>query len=497
MRTELHRVQSDCYKLLLNTEGKKEETLELVVPDRCGDIGKILDVRGQIFLSSKTLREGEALISSRAELCVLFAAEGSGQTEYVSAQIPIEQSFAVAASDEDCELVVGLCLSSLDARALNPRKLFIRAECTCQLRCYNKGTFITFDGFDDNCAPPAHIKRCDLNHSLVTDLREKNFTISDEYSLPAKFSGAKMLLAETELSINDSKPVGNKLVLKAGASTHAVFLNPEDGSVFKWDFSTQFSQIIEITCAEDAECIVTALLKDTEFIFLPERETPCISMRLSMSAQVLCVQSVCSCHVSDAYSTNFDLSLSTEETTFKLMTAHQKLRIPLKGRMPISADCVLYLAPITVSCRAEGCRLICTAELSGIGREEDGQRIPLKLTLSAEEEVSLAQGQSLEIMCTCSDPVYIESNGEISLNATVEYCIHQQGSIEAVCAIEYDESCPCVSDRPSVVVLLAPGEQDAWTLAKKYRSTVELIEAVNNNGDNFSITRRPLIIPRA
>ena len=88
MRTELHRVQSDCYKLILCTEGKKEETLELVVPDRCGDIGRILDVRGQLFLSSKKHKESEAQISSRAELCVLFAAEGSGELEYVSAQLP-------------------------------------------------------------------------------------------------------------------------------------------------------------------------------------------------------------------------------------------------------------------------------------------------------------------------------------------------------------------------------------------------------------------------
>lgn len=139
MRSELHRVQSDCYKLIYDNEGKKEETLELVVPDRCGDIGRILDVRAQLYLVSKKLLDGEAHISSRAELCVIFCAEETGAIEYVTAELRFEQQFSIGESD--CELFAQVRLASVDARALNPRKLLLRAECCAHARCYTSEQF--------------------------------------------------------------------------------------------------------------------------------------------------------------------------------------------------------------------------------------------------------------------------------------------------------------------------------------------------------------------
>lgn len=500
MRTELHRVQSDCYKLILCTEGKKEETLELVVPDRCGDIGKILDVRGQLFLSTKKIRDGEAQICSRAELCVLFAAEGSGELEYVSAVLDFEQGFSLGEGRDDCEAAVSVRLCALDARALNPRKLLIRAECECALRCYAPDSFILWDGFEDDCTDKAYIQQRELSHSLITDIREKSFTISDEYSLPEKYAGCKMLSAETQLCVYDAKPVGGKLVFKANANTTGIFLNPEDDSVFKLDFITQFSQIIEIEAAQEAEILVNVCLKETEFVSLPDRDCPSFSMRLVMSAQALCQKTINSVYVSDAYSCEHDLTLGTAVTPYTLMSAAQKLRLPLKGRILLHSqtDCIVYLAPITVSCRADGSRLICAAELSGIAQGEGGELYPLKLSLSCEEQLALTDGEHLFLHSLCSESATLEPGGDVSIVLSAEYCVHEHGEVKAVCSIEYDESCSCVSDDcPALTVLISQRDEDIWTLAKKYRSTTELITAVNTVGESFDIKRRPLLIPRA
>lgn len=497
MRTELHRVRSDCYKLLFGTEGKKEETLELVVPDRCGDIVKILDVRGQLFLSSKKLKDGEAELCSRAELCVIFSSE-NGEIEYVPAQLSIEQSFTMADIPEDCQLIANVRMASLDARALNPRKLLIRVECCASVCCYAPDSFTLWDGFCESEAPAAYIQRKELSHNLITDMREKSFTISDEYSLPAKYAGAKMLSAETELCVYDSKPVGNKLVFKVNANTTALFLNPEDDSLFKCDFTTQFSQIIEIEACEETECIVLAALKETEFVALPERELPCFSMRLTMLAQAMCVKSVCSVYVSDAYSTSCELNCESERVHYWRMSAHQRLRIPLKGKLPFKgdSDCVIYLAPIAASCRAEGARVICTVQLCGIGQGEESEPFPIKLTLSAEEALSLAAGEKLLLHNLCCEPVCIEKDCDVSLVVTADFCVVCEDEVCAISALEFGEACSC-EELPALTVLITPGKHDTWTLAKKYRSTEELIIAANRCGEDFDVCRRPLLIPRA
>lgn len=498
MRSELHRVQSDCYKLIYDNEGKKEETLELVVPDRCGDIGRILDVRAQLYLVSKKLLDGEAHISSRAELCVIFCAEETGAIEYVTAELRFEQQFSIGESD--CELFAQVRLASVDARALNPRKLLLRAECCAHARCYTSEQFTVWDGFELDSPPPAYIQKKELIHSLLTDLREKSFTISDEYTLPAKYSGAKMLSTETELSVYDVKPVGNKLVFKANANTAALFLNTEDGSVFKYDFSSQFSQIIEIDATEEAASFVFPALKETEFVSLPDREGVCFSMRLTMTAQAICQKNVVSSFIADAYSTSYELSTEAQELSYTRLATSARLRIPLKGKLPSGGNyrSLAYITPISVNCMAEGASIICRAELCGFAENEDGELVPLRLTLSAEEQLSLAERQRLELISFCGEPLSVEQGGEVSLAVTVEYSIYEQGSITAVRELYYDEEKPInQSELPSLTVLIAPGNDELWTLAKKYGSTVELITAVNSCGEDFSPSKRPLLIPRA
>ena len=147
---------------------------------------------------------------------------------------------------------------------------------------------------------------------------------------------------------------------------------------------------------------------------------------------------------------------------------------------------------------AEGASIISRAELCGFAENEDGELVPLRLTLSAEEQLSLAERQRLELISFCGEPLSVEQGGEVSLAVTVEYSIYEQGSITAVRELCYDEEKPInQSELPSLTVLIAPGNDELWTLAKKYGSTVELITAVNSCGEDFSPSKRPLLIPRA
>ncbi len=502
MRTALHRVESDCFKLIYDNESTKEETLELVVPDVCGDIGKILDTRGQLCLTSKKASGDEVVICSSAEVSVIYAAEDTGEILCINAVIPFEQSFTVKGAEEAAGLTVQSSLCGLDAKALNPRKLLIRAEAKTLLRCFAPDKFVLWDGIE-GCEAPSniYIQKKELEHSLIVGIREKTFTISDEYNLPNRYTDVKMLSANTEICVIDAKSVGNKLVFKANANTTAIFLNRADSSLFKCELSSQFSQIIESDArGDDHEDAVIAQLKELEFIPLPDRDTVAFSVRMNICAQAICMEQKCSVYVSDAYSNDYELKTEYEEKQISKLVTKQTVRVPAKGKLSSkgSLNEILYMAPAFACCEVQGNEICCTVKTCGVGIVEDGALEALEAELKGRIEIALPESGRLHLLSVCCDPVIVEQGTELCVDVCVEYCVFQCCEIYAVSGIELNEEAPKLRDGcPSLVVICTHSDMDAWMLAKKYGSTVELIESANRCDGEFCVSRRPLLIPKA
>ena len=184
MRAALHHVESDCLKAIYDNTISKEETLELVIPDYCADVGTILDVRGQFLLSSQKARQNELQISATLEATLVYGAEDTGDIQYHMVTIPFELTVPVPGADENAKVIGRYELCGLDARLLNPRKLLFRANVSAQLRVFVQGQFMLWDNLSEGCTLPVHILRKKLEHSLILGVREKSFMISDEYRLP-------------------------------------------------------------------------------------------------------------------------------------------------------------------------------------------------------------------------------------------------------------------------------------------------------------------------
>ena len=58
MELELDRTQLNGYEALLDTTLFQEETLEMIVPDACPDILRVVETDGKVLLRSKEAMEG-------------------------------------------------------------------------------------------------------------------------------------------------------------------------------------------------------------------------------------------------------------------------------------------------------------------------------------------------------------------------------------------------------------------------------------------------------
>lgn len=506
MRVALHAASSDCLKPIYDSEISKEETLELVVPDVSADIGKILDVRGQFLLSSQKTKADEIHISASVEVCVIYAADDSGKVQHLMANIPFDMMIPAIGADENSKILTRFELCNLDARTLNPRKLLIRANVSARISCFVPDKFVLWDNLSEDEKAPVYILKKELEHTLFVGVREKSFIVSDEYRLPPeKDQNAKMISAVTDICVQDIKAVGNKVVIKAAAKTTAVFLSEADGCLFDCMFSTQFSQIIEVeTYGDNVSNSVFMHIKDSEFTMASGRENGFLcSAQFSITAQAISKENKISCYVADAYSNEYMIETETVDTRLMKCLGEKTLMLNLRGKLQPSAALsnIMYSAVAEICVQVDGSEISCQVNVSGGGQSENGDSEAIDLKLRAEEDISLMKNQKLDIISVCYEkPVIIGTaqNAEICVDVEIGYSIKEFSEISAVCCMEISEERSIKSEnRPSLVVLCSERNSDIWSLAKKYGSTMEIIENANKTGEEFSVSRRPLLIPRA
>lgn len=506
MRVALHHIESDCLKPIYDNQISKEETLELVVPDVSADIGKILDVRGQFLLSSQKAKADEIHISASVEVSVIYAADDSGKVQYLMANIPFDMTIPAIGADENSKIVSRFELCNLDARTLNPRKLLIRANVSAQISCFVPDKFVLWDNLCEGDKAPAYILQKSVEHTLYVGVREKSFLVSDEYRLPPeKDQNAKMLSAATEICVEDIKAVGNKVVIKCVADTTAVFLSEADNCLFDCLFSTAFSQIIEVeTYGDNVSNSVFLLLKDAEFTMGSGKENGFLcTAQFNIAAQAISKENKCSVYVADAYSNEY--KLTTETVDVKLMNClpERSLIFNLRGKLQSKTELssIMYAAVSELCTEVDGNEISLQVNVSGVGQTEGGELEAIELKLCAEESVALMKNQRLNIISVfCEKPTIIgmAQNAELCVDVEICYNIKELSEISAVCCLEINEESPIrAGNRPSLVVLCSERDADIWSLAKKYGSTMEMIENANKTGEVFLAAQRPLLIPRA
>ncbi|MEG2071758.1 MAG: DUF3794 domain-containing protein [Oscillospiraceae bacterium] len=480
--------------------------MELVVPDVSADIGKILDVRGQLLLRSRKAETDKIYISADLVVNLIYAAEDNGGVGSVETVIPFGLELDAKGADANSRLVVSCRLCRLEARALNPRKLLLRGEIAVCTSCYAEDKFVVWDGLPEGVEPPIYLRYMELNHSLVVGVRDKSFVVSDEYRLPtSRAPGSKLLSTNTQVCVSEAKAVGNKLVLKASADTVAIFICGESGMPFSQHFSTPFSQIIELdSYGENYSSSVTLELSEAEFVPLPERDgNGALAAQFHVTATAVCTENKTSKYVEDAYSNRFEVEVGFVEITATKTVASYVQRLQLKGNLNAKASLneITYLATVGVCAELNGEEISCRADVSGVGTGGTGELEALELALRSSFETELAENQYIVIKSLCYEPLTVIGTGrnaEISLDVNVSLDIIEERYASNVNVLEFDEAAPLRSfGKPSMVVLCSEKENDLWQIAKKYGSTAEIIEAANSIDGDFSLNQRPLLVPRA
>jgi hypothetical protein len=488
MELTLKRNNIPFYRKQADSGVTHEETMEMIVPDSLPDIQDVLDADGTAVLRSKECDNGKITVSGFVRANVVYTPDGGGIARGLNTQIPFTTTIDAAEVTPESKALANTELSGIEARALNSRKLSIRAFVNVSASAYNEGKFSRSPTPED-CQEDVEFltEICELNP--VTDISEKAFTISDELSLPAGKPPISLIIKSgVSLSADEYRVAGSKLILKGSANVLIVYASMGMSELNSANLIVPFSEVIDLSDNDGAEYKTFDVSLAPTGLYIQESgsdSATTVSVEITAVAQAVVCKKFEASYISDAYSTAYDADCASEEHYVPSLESEQTFKETVRETLPTA-----------VNARS----IVCTRVFPGeTVRGADGYGVAFKVTVTycSEDGRTMTASGKLnaffaypglpyinDIRATASfgEPFAAPVAGGIEVRIPVELHtrVFKNVHINPVYSVNLNDEMPKDSAKlPSIVLCRVGSDDTLWNLAKRYNSTRELIHLTN------------------
>lgn len=313
MELEFDRDVIHCWEIAADGTLCQEETLETIVPDACPDILRIVAVCGQATLNGKQAREGAAAVSGSVRAVLLYQPEEGGGLRRMEAALPFSAQLEAPGLTEQGRVHACVRLRGAEARALNPRKVLLRADLAVDVTAFQPRERVCCQGVLEPEEHGVQQRVTEQESYQLEAVQEKPFTFSEQVRLNVGQGEPVQLAACRAVPLcGESRLIGSKLIFK-GAVELQLLVQEAGGGLNACRENLPFSQIMEVPgLGEGGECRMAVEL--TQLSCQPAGEdgrTVEVALDLLAQAQVWSRRPVTL--LQDLYSTALQTQVEREE----------------------------------------------------------------------------------------------------------------------------------------------------------------------------------------
>lgn len=499
MKINLENKTKKCYCEIIRQCRRIQETAECVVPDVNDDIGKIASIQTSVYLKSKDFTGRGVMVTGEALAAVLYITEGEKAVSYIKLTKPFTLEFDCTELDADTVAQVKLDVVNTEARVLNPRKISLTFEIAGELSCYREENVVV----KTELAPGEH--RGIHAHSRETELvcisaaAEKTFTLSEQFTFPVGKPGpAQLVIPKVAFAVNDCQLIGTKLIVKGSVEISACYLSEEVNYPLKTDFSTPFSQIIDIGTEDMDSCAAMIELSSVYYdIVNTINGEKALDIEIHAVMQAVTRKSGKFVYISDVYSNLMPAQCEMQQHSINAAASCQQIKLISDERVSVVDDCVdvlsVYSGISQLSIQPD--KISAAVVLDIIYRTKSGGLSSVRRLLSLSADCGKAPDRLINAYLA---DVYLRPDGAfIDSHIVIELCyLHAQSrELSCVAALTLDEEAPYDFSAFPTVTLVRAEKENIWELAKAYHSSVEQIMAVNQFAEDGE--RKMLLIPKS
>ena len=506
MELEFDRDTITCYETAAEATLCQEETLESIVPDACPDILRIVDVYGQAELRGKQTREGGVTVSGFVRATILYQPDGSDDLHRMDVGLPFTCQMEVSGLSSGGVVLASPRLRRAEARALNPRKVLLRADLAVDIKACQPVERTVLRSVLEAEQNNVCQRQYQGQTYHIAAIQEKNFTFSERVRIPSNQADIGRVMAlRAQPVCTESKLIGSKLIFK-GAVELSLLLQEPTGTLVSSRESIPFSQVMEVNgVGEENDCEIAVELSDLQWEpLIDEKGMLDVSLELLAQAQVRCHRPMVL--LQDLYSTLCHMDVSWEavpmwqqvEQSVRPQAVRELLECEELVRSVV--DSRLALGPVTQ--KREGTQLILTAEvwITVLYRDEQEQLQCICQMLPVPLRLDCPEGQVCSCKSQCQGEVFAAPGaGGVEVRFTLEFhCQTQrQTAVNCVCSATPGEARNSESGpTPSLILRLATPGEGLWELAKTYGTTQEQILQANELTEEDLPEGKMLLIPR-
>lgn len=502
-------------KTFFDSEVDHEIELELILPDSCPDIARLIRVDCTPFCDGCELQNGDARISGRAVYDLLYECERKNklkcctQVQDFSAQVSLPKStLTELAADAEIKC------KKISCKLTSPRNAVLKATL---------GIRIVAEGCESISALAVTEEESTFFDKKVIGFDGKRKTVVKDF----EFSDI-CRLAQGEKSINEivcgtMELQPPQLTLSPGAAVLKTngtvrFLYEDEDAEGEYVMSTKSIPValkLEEQSISDFKNI-SASLSPTHVTFFPELdeygENRCAKVSFGIRLSVSVCEPVAYTVAKDVFSTDCEVCPELVHATFCRRDRCEEKSFASEARLPVSEPQISEI----LSCTARNFGTACNssdggAEVFGsfavtvLARTSEGvfcfdHSIPYSQFFPLENPDTVSR-ITAEITHTDTVPT-LHSDGSISARiiATVRICCHREYTESFVSGDLRKKELTATKDDCSVIFCYPVEGDTGWSLAKRYYVNPTLLSEANPEffSENGALIKkdRPLIIEK-
>ena len=403
---------------------------DMIVPDSKPDLQEILRCQGNVKIREKRVTDDRISFSGDLEISVLYRAKNGERPLYaMQASLPLEDFLHIDGLEKDMETSLDAVPEHLDCQIINDRKIGVKAVLgvTATGERQNHTEILSgISGEGIECLQG--ILRMEQNTAPLKD----RFTVKEEITLPsAKPEIADVLWQTIDLTEQDIRAMDGKVMVRGNLRICMLYCDTE-GNLGSFCEKIPFSGYLEGEGIEPkTELTGTLQIEDAKLTPTVDEdgEARQLAVDVAVSAALQGRETVEREILQDAYAPAGTVTLEKETVTY----------------------------PVTV----------------GSGKNQFfGQMMELR---------GVAEGDAAAVQLRLDDldfQMLSEQEGELRAAVTMEAVVLRDETAEIVKDITPEEEAAPSPMAGAVIYMVQPGDT-LWKIAKRYRTTVENILAVN------------------
>lgn len=493
-------------------EATAEQSLDadISLPDYCPEIQRILKCTVVPDVTSVQNSNGRITADANAVVRLLYVGD-NGKTAGYEQSYPIQKFIESSKVTSDCAVSVSVNTDYVNCRAVNPRRIDIRAMMTFIFKALKKreeNVLCSADG--------AGIQTMNEDFSVasLSGVCERAFSIGEVVEIGNdKPPVSNIINVSSCANASDVKIINNKALVKGECAVKLYYIGEESGAVECMEHSLPISQIVELDgIGEKSLSSLRLCVSSCEAVPKADSsgEMRLVDLNVRLSAFMIAFDEVPMSLISDAYSTEYETQNVTK--SIELMEYNDSFNTSFTNKVVlesigVSVDCVLAVwcsdIKYSFSAKEDKCIVSGTYQATVLYKDSEGQTGVVQKPVDFDCSVRL-KDRSERIMCFgsaqisgCSCAVTGDSRLELKTEIIANGIVLSCSIKKYISSIEISEENKKTDKPCALTIYFCEKGESLWNIARRYNTTVDAIMQENDMNYDTVEESGMLLIPSA